>query len=116
MDIALWDLRCRHATLPLWKLAGGAVGSTKAYGGGIDLSFSVEKLQGHVRGYVSAGHNAVKIKLGRPMLAEYLARVAAVREAVGPDVTVMVDANFGVVCVDRHPSGAPAASASSVVA
>ena len=39
-DIALWDIRCKRANLPLWKMVGGANGRARAYAGGIDLDFS----------------------------------------------------------------------------
>ncbi len=39
IDIALWDIRCRKANLPLWKVAGGAGRTCRVYGGGIDLKF-----------------------------------------------------------------------------
>ena len=43
VDIALWDLRCKSIGQPLWKAAGGAAKSCKAYGGGIDLAFPMPK-------------------------------------------------------------------------
>ena len=41
------------------------------------------------------GHTAVKIKLGKPTVKEDISRVAAVREEIGPDISLMVDANMG---------------------
>jgi len=96
IDIALWDIRCKKAGQPLWKLAGGADNSCKAYCGGIDLQFPLEKLLQNIRGYLANGFNAVKIKIGRPNLEEDLARIKAVRELVGPDITFMVDANYSM--------------------
>ncbi|MEJ6601087.1 MAG: mandelate racemase/muconate lactonizing enzyme family protein [Opitutaceae bacterium] len=95
IDIALWDIRCRKANLPLWKVAGGAGRTCRVYGGGIDLNFPLPKLLTHVQGYLDRGFNAVKIKVGQPELAEDVARVKAVREMIGSDVTFMVDANYG---------------------
>jgi L-alanine-DL-glutamate epimerase-like enolase superfamily enzyme len=48
----------------------------------------------HSHSYIADGHTAVKIKLGKEDLEEDIARVAAVREAIGPDVTFMTDANY----------------------
>lgn len=93
-DIALWDIRCKRANLPLWKMVGGANGRARAYAGGIDLDFSREELLDSIRGYLRQGHTAVKIKLGKDTVAEDAARVAAVRELIGPDRTLMVDANY----------------------
>lgn len=95
LDIALWDARCKREETPLWQRAGGAGRTCKAYCGGIDLQFPLDKLLANVRGYLAGGANAVKIKVGRPDLSEDVARVRAVRQILGPDRAFMVDANYG---------------------
>jgi L-alanine-DL-glutamate epimerase-like enolase superfamily enzyme len=96
IDIALWDIRCRQIGQPLWKIAGGHGNICHAYGGGIDLGFPLPKLLNHVRGYLEAGLNAVKIKVGRPSLAEDIERICAVRSMIGPDAKFMIDANYSM--------------------
>jgi 3,6-anhydro-L-galactonate cycloisomerase len=96
LDIALWDLRGKRQGEALWQLAGAAGRTAKAYRGGIDLNFPLEKLLANVAGYLEAGFNGVKIKVGLPDLAEDAARVAAVRELVGPATAFMVDANYAL--------------------
>lgn len=96
IDIALWDIKCRKAGLPLWKIAGGAGNTCKAYCGGIDLQFPIPKLLKKMEGYLSSGFNAVKIKIGRENLDEDIERIKAVREYIGPDITFMVDANYSM--------------------
>lgn len=96
VDIALWDLRCRREAAPLWRLAGGASNRCKAYAGGIDLNFPLPKLLENIRGYLDRGFNAVKIKVGQPTLAEDVARVRAVRDLLGSDRRLMVDANYSM--------------------
>ncbi|KGA01916.1 uroporphyrinogen decarboxylase [Cobetia amphilecti] len=96
LDIALWDLKGRRTQQPLWKMAGGTNQRSRIYYGGIDLNFSDEKLLANVRHYLEQGAQAVKIKVGRPQLEEDLARVAAVRALIGPDRTLMVDANYAL--------------------
>ncbi len=96
LDIALWDLRCKAAGRPLWRMAGGASDRCKAYCGGIDLNFPLTKLIRQAEGYLGAGFNGVKIKIGRPELRDDVARVAAVRERIGPEVALMVDANYAM--------------------
>ncbi|SNR31038.1 L-alanine-DL-glutamate epimerase [Lutibacter agarilyticus] len=96
VDIALWDIRCKKFDQPLWKVAGGADNTCKAYCGGIDLMFPIEKLLNNMKGYLASGFNAVKIKIGRENLQEDLDRIKAVREYIGPDVTFMVDANYSM--------------------
>lgn len=96
VDIALWDIRCKQQNQPLWKVAGGAQNTCKAYCGGIDLSFPLEKLLRNIKGYLESGFNAVKIKIGRDRLEEDLERIKAVRECIGPNRTFMVDANYSM--------------------
>lgn len=96
IDIALWDIKCKKANLPLWKMAGGTDNTCKAYCGGIDLQFPIEKLLNNMKTYLANGFNAVKIKIGRENLEEDLERIKAVREFVGPDVNFMVDANYSM--------------------
>lgn len=95
VDIALWDLRGRREGRPLWQMAGGAGRTAGAYCGGIDLFHPLEKLLGNVEGYLAAGFDGVKIKVGREDLAEDVVRARAVREVLGPDRNFMVDANYG---------------------
>ncbi|MDR3410756.1 MAG: mandelate racemase/muconate lactonizing enzyme family protein [Formivibrio sp.] len=96
IDIALWDIRCKSQDRPLWQVAGGASNVTKAYCGGIDLGFSTEKLLANIHGYLDRGFNGVKIKVGRDHLDDDVARVRAVRELIGPEITFMVDANYSM--------------------
>ncbi|MDH3661924.1 MAG: mandelate racemase/muconate lactonizing enzyme family protein, partial [Alphaproteobacteria bacterium] len=96
VDIALWDLRGKIRSEPLWQMAGGAGKRCRAYRGGIDLNFPIEKLLASIQGYLDQDFNAVKIKVGKPDLAEDVARVKAVRELIGPDVAFMVDANYAL--------------------
>lgn len=94
LDTALWDLRGKRAGLPLRVLAGGAATTAKAYGGGIDLHYPVDRLLQNIKGYLDMGLRGVKIKLGKPTLDEDLERVAAVRAFIGKDIDFMVDANM----------------------
>ncbi len=96
VDIALWDLRGKRRGEPLWQMAGGASDRCKAYCGGIDLNFPLEKLLTNVQGYLLRGFNGVKIKVGRTDLADDVARVRAVRDLLGPDRALMVDANYAL--------------------
>ena len=95
-DIALWDLRGKILQKPLLSMAGGVSDRCNAYCGGIDLGFPLTKLLASVQGYLDAGFNAVKIKVGQPELAQDMERVAAVRELIGPNHRFMVDANYSM--------------------
>ncbi|NWO10417.1 mandelate racemase/muconate lactonizing enzyme family protein [Chromohalobacter salexigens] len=96
LDTALWDRNARAANLPLYKYLGASdTHSVPAYAsGGYYLDGkSPEMLGEEMAGYVAKGFTAVKMKVGREDLAGEEARLAAVREAVGPNVQVMMDAN-----------------------
>lgn len=94
IDTALWDLKARRAGLPLWKLAGGAQPRVPVYtteGGWLQLS--VATLVKETVAAKAAGFRGAKVKVGKPHLSEDVARLAAVREAVGDAFELMVDAN-----------------------
>ena len=94
VDIALWDWRARRANEALWRYLGGAHGRARAYAGGIDLQLSTEGLLEQTQENLERGFRAIKIKVGRERLREDIARVAAVRELIGPDIPLMADANM----------------------
>lgn len=94
VDIALWDLKGHKEQEPLWRLLGGYSGCAKAYAGGIDLQLSTEELLEQTRQNLDKGFRAIKMKVGRTHLREDVERVAAVRDLLGPDIPLMVDANM----------------------
>lgn len=94
VDTALWDLLARRAGLPLARLLGACRDRVPAYGSGVDLHLSADEVVAEVRRFAEAGFGAVKIKVGRERFAEDLERVAAVRDALGSDLRLMVDANM----------------------
>lgn len=93
LDVALWDLKGKAAGEPLWRLLGGTSNRVRAYAGGIDLFFTLDQLRRQTEGFIDAGFHAIKVKVGRDILAEDVARVDLVRSVVGPGFTLMADAN-----------------------
>ena len=94
IDTALWDLRCKRARLPLWRMLGGAKDSVPMYtteGGWLHIT--TEDLVADAVQAQAAGFSGSKVKIGRPHLNEDRERLQAVREAVGPSYEIMVDAN-----------------------
>lgn len=94
IDIALWDLKGKRENKPLWKLLGGASNQAQAYAGGIDLQLGPDELVEQTRRNLENGFRAIKIKVGRDKLSEDVERVRAVRDSLGPDMPLMVDANM----------------------
>lgn len=95
VDVALWDIKAKAAEMPLWRLLGGSEAKrVEAYNtDGGWLSLSVDQLVQQARKLVEQGFRGVKIKVGSPQPDDDLERIAAVREAIGPRVKLMVDAN-----------------------
>lgn len=94
-DIACWDLKAKRAGEPLWRHLGGHDPKVMAYAGGVDLHLTPDGLVAQTQGNLDRGFRAIKCKVGRPRLAEDVARVAALRDVVGADFPLMVDANMG---------------------
>ena len=94
LDIALWDLRGKRLQLPLWRLLGGHDPKVAAYAGGIDLMFPVDRLLQQTEANLARGFRAIKMKVGRPRLSEDVERVRAMRELLGDDIPLLVDANM----------------------
>jgi L-alanine-DL-glutamate epimerase-like enolase superfamily enzyme len=93
VDLALWDLAARRAGRSLADLLGVQRDSVPVYGSGINLHYPLEELVAQTERFEAAGHFAVKMKVGRPDLAEDIERVRAVRDVLGPDRPLMIDAN-----------------------
>ncbi|ESP87978.1 mandelate racemase/muconate lactonizing enzyme family protein [Candidatus Halobonum tyrrellensis] len=95
VDIALWDIAAKAADAPLYKYLGAYRDAVPAYasGGYYRDGKGTEALRAEMETYVERGHDAVKMKVGRLSPAAEEERVAAVRDAVGDETTLMVDAN-----------------------
>lgn len=95
IDIALWDIKSKAAGLPLFQLLGGFRRDVPCYiaGGYYADGKSLSDLQQEMERYVSWGISNVKMKIGGANAAEDVQRVRAVRNAVGDEVRLMVDAN-----------------------
>ena len=95
IDTALWDMRCRRSGKPLHVEAGGAQTSVPVYtteGGWLHID-TPALVEDALRAK-EAGFGGSKVKVGRPP-KEDVARLAAVREAVGDGFEIMVDGNQG---------------------
>jgi L-alanine-DL-glutamate epimerase-like enolase superfamily enzyme len=94
IDVALWDLKAKRAGLPLAKLLGAHRDSVRCYNtsGGF-LHEPIEQVLDNATRTLESGVGGIKIKVGQPDRAEDLRRVRAVREHIGDDAPLMVDAN-----------------------
>lgn len=94
IDIALYDLKAKRAGLPLAKLLGSYRDSVRTYNtsGGF-LNASLEEVKARATQSLDEGIGGIKIKVGLPDSKEDLRRVAGIREHIGWDAPLMVDAN-----------------------
>jgi D-galactarolactone cycloisomerase len=95
IDIALWDIRGKAADLPVYRLLGAEKRPilTYATGGYYRLGAPDKVYADELASFVKAGFRAVKLKTGGGTVAEEAKRVRAVREAIGKDVSLMLDMN-----------------------
>lgn len=93
VDLALWDRQARAAGTGVTELLGRHHHRLPVYGSGVNLHYTIDELVAQAQRWVRSGHDAVKIKVGRPDPSEDLDRVDAVRSVIGPDRRLLVDAN-----------------------
>jgi L-alanine-DL-glutamate epimerase-like enolase superfamily enzyme len=96
IDIALWDIKGKHYKEPVWRLLGGAQNPVQGYVTFGLKQYSKEQLVEVAKQLVSQGEKRLKMVVAvdpeDPKVDA--ARVRAVREAVGDDVELMIDANY----------------------
>jgi L-alanine-DL-glutamate epimerase-like enolase superfamily enzyme len=108
IDIAAWDIVGKATERPLAHLLGANSDRVHVYASeGLWLDRDPAALAREADELVGRGFRGVKMRLGRPRMADDLAAVAAVREAIGPDVALMIDVNQGwdvayAIRIGRH--------------
>ncbi|MEV1132245.1 mandelate racemase/muconate lactonizing enzyme family protein [Agromyces sp. NPDC049794] len=93
LDLALWDLAVRRAGVGITDHLGRHHDSAIVYGSGVNLHYPLDELVAQAERWVAAGFDAVKVKVGSPDVARDVERIAAVRQVIGPDRRLMIDAN-----------------------
>jgi L-alanine-DL-glutamate epimerase-like enolase superfamily enzyme len=102
IDMALWDIRAKAVGWPLYRLLGGASKPIPAYAGGVALGWQdPAALVDEASAHVEAGYKAVKLRLG-DTVGRDLARVAAVRKAVGAELVILTDVNAAYTLADAR--------------
>lgn len=96
LDIALWDIMGKRAGLPLFRLWGAAHTQVPAYGSGCFRGFGRDGMIAKAKKFTAQGLTAIKMQVAhiRPW-REDVKNVAAMRDALGPDIEIMVDVNMG---------------------
>ena len=97
VDVACWDLIGQSANLPLHYLFGACRDRIPTYAsGGLWLSASIDELIEEAQKFIDQGFRAMKIRLGSEKIVTDIERVRAVRDAIGPDIELLSDANQGL--------------------
>lgn len=92
IDIALWDVVAKYENIPVWKLLGGLHNSPiQCYASSIRFRGLETSIQ-EAKDYISMGYQSMKIKIGKDPKQD-IELVEAIRDAVGSNVRLMVDAN-----------------------
>ena len=108
VDIALWDMKGRRLEEPVHRLMGGPLRtSVRAYATGtyrLDEGDPLDYVTREVEGYAAEGFHAVKLKIGFDVAAD-AALIRACREAVGPKIGLMLDANHGYDAIEAVKLG-----------
>ena len=94
VDVACWDLIGKAAEQPLHRLFGACRERVPTYAsGGLWLSQSIDECLEQAAAFIESGFRAMKIRVGKPSIAEDVERVRALREAIGPAIELLADAN-----------------------
>ena len=95
IDIALWDLIGKAVQRPVYQLLGGYRDSIPAYiaGGYYEEGKGLRELAEEMEENLTLGAKAIKMKVGGVPINEDVERVRVVRETIGPDIKLLVDAN-----------------------
>jgi L-alanine-DL-glutamate epimerase-like enolase superfamily enzyme len=100
VDVAMWDAWARTLDVSISNLFGTHCPSVRCYGSGGWLSYSDQELVDEVTDYARRGFRAVKIKVGSQDLTRDIARLRKVRQAIGPGVRIIIDADEGLQRTD----------------
>ncbi|HEU0168005.1 MAG TPA: mandelate racemase/muconate lactonizing enzyme family protein [Chloroflexota bacterium] len=95
IDVALWDARGKQLDKPLYQLLGGATDRVRIYAGW-ELWWQIEldQLAKNVQRFTGMGFTAMKYRVGgMKSVTAAVERTKVMREAAGPDVDLLVDAN-----------------------
>jgi len=93
-DSALWDLKAKIANLSLAQLIGPFRNKVRVYNsGGQYLQATLEEIQTAAKQSIDRGIGGIKMKVGQPKWQNDIERIEAVRDIIGPEIDLMIDAN-----------------------
>ena len=105
LDTALWDCLGKHLGVPCWTLWGAVRRRIPAYAMVGWLNYDDDEVRRICALAVEQGFRGVKVKVGFPTLKEDLKRIEVVRQAIGEDIRLMVDANQSLTTAEAIRRG-----------
>jgi len=94
VDIALWDLAGKVYQKPVYQLLGGAFRrEIKAYASPVPIMEDLDEATGLAEQFVQSGFSAIKVKVGRSDIRDDIRLIERIRESVGEEVEIALDAN-----------------------
>jgi L-alanine-DL-glutamate epimerase-like enolase superfamily enzyme len=105
IDTALWDCLGKSLGVPCWQLWGAVHTRIPAYAMVGWLSYDDEEVRRICAQAVQQGFSAVKVKVGYPTLDQDLRRIQVVRQAIGEEIRLMVDANQALTAAEAIRRG-----------
>lgn len=93
IDVALWDLKAQAVDSPLYRLLGGDEPRVRAYASSMDARHERDELAALHGSFAEQGFTAFKTKLGSRTPVDEAKRVLTIREEIGPEADLFVDAN-----------------------
>jgi L-alanine-DL-glutamate epimerase-like enolase superfamily enzyme len=93
IDMAMWDVHAQNCGVPLYELLGLGGVASPVYSSGGSLGLDGDQLVDEAKAAQAAGFAGYKLRVGSAVLTDDVARVGTVRDAVGKDFSLMVDAN-----------------------
>ena len=102
VEIALYDTLAKHFNVPLYRLLGGPFRKEIDLVGGLGLDLTADIIGEKARQLKEAGYGAFKLKIGHKDMEKDIARVRAVRQAVGKEATIRVDGNASYSFTDAR--------------
>jgi len=102
VETAVYDAMGKHYQVPLYRFFGGPFRREIELVGGLGLDLGLEKIGTQARRLKQEGYNTFKIKIGQKDRTKDVARVAAVREAVGKEAAIRVDGNASYTFVEAR--------------
>lgn len=93
IDRACWDIIGKAEAKPLYKLFRNHRNNVPIYASGLWLHREIDDLVQDAKDFVDKGYKAIKMRIGKSKIEEDLDRIKAVKDAIGEDIKLMVDAN-----------------------